>query len=188
MGKPNRVFPLIRSGLAVLLLAAVACASAAPQRAPERPLFAFQSNFWVNLHHFARAAARGMPVTAELSAAERGAWDEGVAFYRRYADRSLYMDDGMIEIKEALRHAEGTTSLGAAPLDPELKATLERLAPVYRAHWWATQDAANRAWSAAVQPLLSRHGAALSRRVAASYGRSWPSEPIPVDLSTQAGP
>ena len=84
MGKPSRVIPaeLLRRSLAVLLLAAVACASATPQRAPERPLFAFQSNFWVNLHHFARAAARGMPAPGELSAAERSTWDAGVAFYR----------------------------------------------------------------------------------------------------------
>ena len=191
MGKPSRVFPaeLLRRSLPVFLLAAVACASAAPQHAPERPLFAFQSNFWVNLHHFARAVARGMPAPGELSAAERSTWDEGVAFYRdRYMNRDLVFDDGMAAINNALRVVAGTASLGAAPLDPELKATLERLAPIYRAHWWPAHDAANRAWIAAVEPLLRRHGAALSRRIAASFDQSWPSEPIPVDLSVTAGP
>lgn len=178
MGKPNRVFAekLLRKALPVLLLAAVACASAAPQRAPERPLFAFQSNFWVNLHHFARAVARGMPAPGELSAAERSTWDTGVAFYReRYVDRDLLFDDGMVAINNALRAVAGTASL-------------ERLAPIYRAHWWPAHDATNRAWIAAVEPLLRRHGAALSRRIAASYDQSWPSEPIPVDLSVTAGP
>ena len=166
-----------------------ACASATPPHPPERPLFAFQSNFWVNLHHFARAVARGMPAPGELSAAERSAWDAGVAFYRdRYMNRDLVFDEGMIEINNALRVVTGTASLGAAPLDPELKATLERLAPIYRAHWWPAHDAANRAWIAAVEPLLRRHGATLSRRIAASYDRSWPEAPIPVDLSVTAGP
>ncbi len=100
----------------------------------------------------------------------------------------MLFDAGMVEIKEKLRAIEGSTSLGAASLDAELKATLERLAPVYRAHWWPAHDADNRAWIDAVQPLLSRHGAALSRRVAASYGQSWPSPPVPVDVCVQAGP
>lgn len=178
----------MRRILPVLLLAAAACVPAVAPRPPERSPFAFHSNFWLNLHHFVRAAGRGMPAPAELSAAERGIWDEGVAFYRdRYSERDLLFDDGMVEIKKALRTIEGTTSLGAAPLDPELKSTLERLAPIYRAHWWPAHDAANRAWIAAVEPLLSEHGAALSRRVAASYGESWPSVPVPVDLSVSAG-
>ena len=178
----------MKRSLPILLLAAVACASAAAPPAPARPPFAFQSNFWVNLHHFVRAVGRGMPAPAQLSAAERSTWDEGVAFYRdRYSERDLLFDDGMVQIKEALRVVGGTESLGSAPLDPELKSTLERLAPVYRAHWWPAHDAANRAWIDAVQPLLARHGAALSRRVAASYGESWPSTPVPVDLSVQAG-
>jgi hypothetical protein len=184
MGKPK----LLRRALQGFLITAVACASAVPPPAPERPPFAFQSNFWLNLHHFARAVGRGMPAPAELSAAERSTWDEGVAFYRdRYSERDLLFDVGMVKIKEALRGVGGTTSLGDASLDPELKSTLERLAPIYLAHWWPAHDAANRAWIEAVQPLLSRHGAALSRRVAASYGQSWPSAPVPVDLSVQAG-
>jgi hypothetical protein len=185
----SRLVRPIRRGLAVLLLVAAACASATPPPAPDRPLFAFQSNFWLNLHHFARAVARGMPAPGELSAAERGTWDEGVAFYHdRYMDRDLLFDEGMVEINNTLRGITGTASLGAAPLDPELRATLERLAPIYRAHWWPAHDAANRAWIAAVEPLVRRHGAALSRRIAASYGRSWPDAPIPVDLSVTAGP
>jgi hypothetical protein len=190
MDESKRVFlALMKRALPLLLLTSVACASATAPRAPERPLFAFQSHFWLNLHHFARSVGRGMPTpAAELSAAERSTWDDGVAFYRdRYSQRGLLGDSGMIEIKEALRAVEGTTSLGAAPVDPELKATLERLAPVYRAHWWPAHDAANRSWIDAMQPLLSRHGADLSRRIAASYGRTWPDTPVAVDLSVTAG-
>ncbi len=194
MNQPNHVFPAKRfaalSALLLVLLVATSCAPATAPRAAEPPLFAFHSHFWLNLHHFARSLGRGMPApAAELSAAERSAWDEGVAFYReRYAQRGLLGDSGMIEIKEALRAVEGTDSLGAASLEPELKATLERLAPVYRAHWWPAHDAGNREWIVAIQPHLGRYGAVLGRRVAASYGQSWPSTPIPVDLSVTAGP
>ena len=48
-------------------------------------------------------------------------------------------------------------------------------------------DAANRAWIAAIQPLLASHGAAIARRVAGAYGQSWPSAPVPVDLTVSAG-
>lgn len=195
----------LRGFLTVACASALACASAAAPRAPapasplqQERLFEFQSNFWVNLHHFARAVARGMPARAELTAAERNSWDAGVALYRaRYADRDLLFDDGMVEIKEALRHVEGEAplgavgavgALGAAPLDPELTSTLERLAPIYRAHWWAEHDAANRAWIAAIQPLLASHGAAIARRVAGAYGQSWPRAPVPVNLAVSAGP
>jgi hypothetical protein len=180
----------------------LACASAAAPRevhalAPASPppqlrqqqIFEFHSHFWLNLHHFARAVARGLPARADLAGAEGSAWDGGVALYReRYADRDLLVDDGMVEIKEALRQVEGESSLAGAPLDPELKLTLERLAPIYRAHWWPEHDAANRAWIAAVQPLLSSHGEALARRVADAYGKSWPRAPVPVDVVVSAGP
>jgi hypothetical protein len=193
---------LALAGASALAGGCLACASAAASRkayapAPASPppqprqqrLFEFHSHFWVNLHHFARAVARGMPARAELTAAEGGSWDAGVALYReRYADRDLLFDDGMVEIKEALRQVEGESSLGAAPLDPELKLTLERLAPIYRAHWWPEHDAANRAWIAALQPLLASHGEALARRVAGAYGKSWPSAPVPVDVAVSAGP
>ena len=39
-----------------------------------------------------------------------------------------------------------------------------------------------------MQPLVDRHGAALSEALARVYGVSWPREPIPVDLTVTAGP
>ena len=170
-----------------LLLAA--CASGAPAPAPAPRLFDFHSNFWLNLHHFARAAGLGLPAPAELTADERAIWDKGVAFYREhYSERNLWFDDGLVRIKEALRALDEDATLDGAGLDRDLKATLTAMAPIYRAHWWPAHDAANRAWIASVEPLLRADGARLSRRVAAAYGVAWPSTPIPVDLSVSAGP
>ena len=53
---------------------------------------------------------------------------------------------------------------------------------------WPEHDRANRAWIAAVQPLLERHGTALSQALTRAYETTWPSHPVPVDLSVTAGP
>jgi hypothetical protein len=79
-------------------------------------------------------------------------------------------------------------SLDGVEIDDGLKATLERLMPIYQTHWWPEHDRVNRAWIAAVQPLLERHGTALSRALTRTYDTTWPSNPVPVDLSVTAGP
>jgi hypothetical protein len=152
-------------------------------------LFSFHSNPWLNLHHFVRAVARGEPVSAEMSASEKPAWDAAVLLYReRYAQRDVLFDEGMVAIKEALRRAEKQDSLAGLGLDASLAAALERAAPVYRRHFWPQHDRDNRAWIAMIEPQLQAHGAALAGRVSAAYGKTWPSQPIDVDLSVQAGP
>ena len=152
-------------------------------------LFTFHSNPWVNLHHFARLSARsGAPAPAHLSEDDRKQWAAGVESYKPYAARDVLLDDGMVEIKAALRGAEGKASLEGIAIDASLKATLEGLMPIYRKYWWPDHDRANRAWIAAVQPRLERHGTALSQAVARAYETNWPSSPIPVDITTTAGP
>jgi hypothetical protein len=94
----------------------------------------------------------------------------------------------MVDIKSALRGAEVKTSLDGIKIEADLRATLERLMPIYRKHWWPEHDRANRAWIAAVQPLLERHGTALSQALTRTYDTRWPNDPVPVDLSVTAGP
>jgi hypothetical protein len=65
---------------------------------------------------------------------------------------------------------------------------LERLMPIYQKHWWPEHDRVNRAWISAVQPLLARHGPALSQALTRTYATTWPSDPVDVDLSVTAGP
>ena len=60
--------------------------------------------------------------------------------------------------------------------------------PIYQRHWWPEHDRVNRVWIAAVQPLLERHGTALSQALTSTYGTTWPSNPVAVDLSVTAGP
>lgn len=150
-------------------------------------LFTFHSNPWINLHFFVRVAARGVPVQADLSEQERAVWAAGVEFYKPYAARDLF-DQELLDIKWALRGAEGKLSLEGVAIDSRLRATLERLMPIYQKHWWPAHDRANQAWIAAVKPLIERHGGALAAAVTAVYGAAWPGEPMPVDLSWVGGP
>ena len=172
----------------VLLLASVVAIEVLHPAAQSKPLFAFHSNPWLNLHHFVRAAARGGPAPTVLSDEESRPWAEGVEFYKQYAARDLLLDAGMVDVKSALRGAEGKPSLDGIEIDAALKATLERLMPIYRRRWWPEHDRTNRAWIAAVQPLLDRHGTALSQALTRTYETTWPSDPVPVDVSVTAGP
>jgi hypothetical protein len=173
---------MIRRALCAVLL--VGCASV---RTP--PLFTFQSNFWVNLHHFVRVVARGMPAEGALTAEERAVWDKAVATYRqRYVNRDLLFDDSMVAIKETLRQVPDDALPPEIAGEPDLRETLISIAPIYRKYWWPQHDAANRAWIAAAEPLVARYGSALAPRVAAAYGERWPSKPHPVDLAVSAGP
>jgi hypothetical protein len=173
----------------LLLLASVLAIAAIRPAAQPSSLFAFHSNPWLNLHHFARASARGgFPAPTQLSEEESRRWAAGIEAYKPYAARDLLLDDGMVDIKSALRGAEGKTSLDGITIDAGLTATLERLMPIYQKHWWPEHDRVNRAWIAAVQPLLERHGPALSQALTRTYDTMWPSNPIPVDLSVTAGP
>jgi hypothetical protein len=171
-----------------LLLASVLAIATIRSAAQSNALFVFHSNPWINLHHFARASARGGPAPTGLSEEESRQWAAGVEFYKPYGQRDLLFDEEMRDIKSALRGAEGKTSLDGITIDAGLKATLERLMPIYQKHWWPEHDRANRAWIAAVQPLLDRHGTALSQALTRTYDVTWPTSPIPVDLSVTAGP
>jgi hypothetical protein len=93
----------------------------------------------------------------------------------------------MVAIKETLRHVANDAPLPVILGEPDLNGVLEKAAPIYRKYWWSAHDAAHRAWIAAVRPLLAQYGAALSREVATSYGKTWPTTRLPVDLSVHAG-
>lgn len=115
-----------------LVLASVVAIATMRSAAQSNALFAFHSNPWLNLHHFARASARGGPAPTGLSEEESRQWAAGVEFYKPYAARDLLRDDGLVDIKSALRGAEGKTSLDGITIDAGLKATLERLMPIYQ--------------------------------------------------------
>ena len=151
-------------------------------------LFSFHSNPWLNLHHILWFKGEGAPVPADMQEAERSVWAEGVAFYAPYAKRNLILDDELITIKEALRIAENRTELEGLPIKSEVRTPLERLMPIYMRHWWPAHDRTNRAWIAAVQPIIDRHGVALNEAIARAYDVTRPDNPVWVDVSVRAHP
>jgi len=170
---------------AVLAVCAIAIA---PGRAMAQAdaLFSFHSNAWQNLHHILLSKGEGAPLPADMADAERAAWTAGIEFYAPYAKRNMITDEELIAIKEALRPTDGRASLDGLPIDAGMRATLERLMPIYRSHWWPAHDRSNRDWIAAVRPLLDRYGAALNQAISRAYDVTQPDNPVWVDVSVRS--
>ena len=189
--------------------AAAACTRATPVRsAPSGDrtrLFEFHSDFWVNLHHFLYVTARaraGLDATrtavtsalsdtagfGTLSRAQQDAWNRALVYYgRAVASRDILFDSSLVDVNDRLAEVETATTVGgAANLDPEIAAALDRAAPVYRALWWPRHDASNRRWTARAVAVLAEHGDAAARAEAAVFHHPWPWTPVRVDVSAYA--
>jgi len=137
------------------------------------PVFEFHSGFWVNLHQFLYREARLRESTPEakavnaagpalkqtpisLSLAEQKTWEQAIAYYRsNYAGKDPQINIDLILLKNQLGDFEDCDELLGrkkracdAGLPGNIGVILEAAAPVYRAHWWASQDRANRRWVA----------------------------------------
>ncbi len=178
------------------------------------PVFEFHSGFWVNLHQFLYREARLRESTPEaraavgkssgpalkqtpksLTPAEQKTWEESIAYYRaNYAGKDPQVNIDLILLKNQLGDFEDCDELLGrkkracdAGLPGNIGAILEAAAPVYRAHWWADQDRANRRWVARVAPLIREQGVGLSQRLADIYQSTWPKAKIRVEVCAYAG-
>jgi len=180
------------------------------------PVFELHSGFWVNLHHFLYLQARLMngnsssidtgrgaappddaPISlSDFPAEEIRAWLAAVAFYAKdLGRRDLLLNGEMETINNRLSEMEACADLQGknsaackSGLQPDLVETLDRAAPVYRAHWWAEQDRANREWIAQVAPMVQQMGVGLSGQLADVYQRPWPTGRLRVDVVWYGGP
>jgi len=176
------------------------------------PVFEFHSGFWVNLHHFLYHEARvrealkdprGTPTKPAgpalkpapgsqptLSPAEQRIWDQAIAYYvSSYAGKDLLVNIDLILLKNQLGDFEDCNELTGrkkpacdAGLPGNIGIILEAAAPIYRAHWWADHDRANRRWVVRVSPLVREQGVGLSQRLADIYQSKWPKEKIRVEV------
>lgn len=179
-----------------------------------RPVFAFHSGFWINLHHVLYQQARlrqqrptsrggGAATTdgavgkgRERTALDAPNWNAAINFYDdSMAARDLLFDSRMVEINDRLAQFEICEDLSgrddpdcASGLDHDLLQMLERAAPIYRERWWPEDDRANRTWIAGVAPLVRQSGKPLADQLAAVYHAQWPRNPIRVDVVSYGGP
>jgi hypothetical protein len=180
------------------------------------PVFELHSGFWVNLHHFLYLQARLMngntssmdngrreappdeaPVSLiDFPAEEIRVWQAAVALYAKdLARRDLLLNGEMETINGRLSEMEACPDLQGkssdacrAGLQRDLVEALDGAAPVYRAHWWAQQDRANREWIAQVAPMVRQMGVELSGQLADVYQRPWPTGRLRVDVVWYGGP
>jgi hypothetical protein len=180
------------------------------------PVFELHSGFWVNLHHFLYLQARLRkgdsastdrgkgaappnevpPSLIDFPAEEIRAWQAAVAFYASdLAGRDLVLNGDMEIINNRLSEMEmcgdleeKSSTVCRSGLQSDLVEILDRAAPVYRAHWWAEQDRANREWIAQVAPMVRQMGLELSGQLAEVYQRPWPVARLRVDVVWYAGP
>jgi hypothetical protein len=94
------------------------------------------------------------------------------------ADRDLRIGREMTSIKRSL----AAEDLAGEGVGAELRAVLERAAPVYRRHFWPEHDRSNREWIRATSDLLR----GITQEIVTSherlYGRPWFSSPVRVDV------
>jgi hypothetical protein len=180
------------------------------------PVFEFHSGFWVNLHHFLYHEARARMAASDalqsagkivapsikqapgsavtLTASEQKIWDDAISYYvANYANKDLLFNLDLILLKNQIEDFEDCDELTGqkksrcdAGLPGKIGPILDSVAPIYRAHWWADQDRANRRWVIKAAPLVREQGVGLSERLADIYQTQWPKEKIRVDVCAYA--
>src|SRR5262249_10668812 len=201
----------LAAALAVAIaLAAIAAAQTrgSPPTLPQTPapaIFRFSTDdLWLNLHHFlyvlgraearlpdaTRAAVAGAPadaarVTDGLSADEHHVWDEAVTFYANGPSRKDLVFDRPLATGTGLPAGAGDRPQRAESPQPDAawRATLLKVAPIYRKAWWPAHRAANIGRRNDLQSLADRHGAGVLAYVERIYGMKWPDEGYPVHFS-----
>lgn len=211
-----RALPAAAFSLSFLLFSSTGVrAQEAESSAPPAPVFEFHSGFWVNLHHFLylqgrirRASLEGVradaggpsrykaPASTEgMTAEQQHAWQAAVQVYAlSWSSRDLLLNNQMVLINDRLAELEDCPDLAGrsavectSGIVPDLVAALDQAAPIYRQRWWPEQDRSNRAWIAAMTPLVRSRGAELAGELAEIYQSRWPAR-IHVDVVYYAGP
>jgi hypothetical protein len=145
--------------------------------APPASPFVFQNNFWVNLHQH---------LHAEAKAGRSGR--AGGDVYAELAKRDELFDARLVAANDALGRMRGDeASVTDEAIDPAIRAALNAAAPAYRRDLWTRQRQINDAWIADMKPRVARHGAALIGALPLAYHTDWPSQPILIDVSGDAG-
>jgi hypothetical protein len=163
--------------------------------------FQLRSDSRVNLHHFllawAAADADAWPPYAMaiaereywralLDEADERAWFAATDAYAAGNGRDVVFDPGLIALRDWAAGVASREKIPAA--DRVLADALEKALPVYERHWWPAHDISNRAWTAALAPVLRVIENDIPPRLEAAYGGNWPDVPVPVDVMVYCNP
>jgi hypothetical protein len=132
------------------------------------------SSFWMSLHQTLMAEAAEKPRDlAGLTAEEQAAWNEAVAAYKAAGGKGDMTFTSPMVITN-----DGITQIADDAIDPifdvPMAEALKRAAPVYRAHWWAGDDRANRFFIGYAAALLRDAGPELARAHEIVYRTKFP--------------
>jgi hypothetical protein len=187
----------------LLLLPLIACAPAhreASIRSAEIPrqqtLFEFHSDPWINLHQRLIAEATANKFwhsTVSTCACAIGAdgavlpaWSDAVGAYKSgIGQRSPVFDPTLTKMN--LELALATTELPRSGLDPLLAKPIASVWDIYQRGVWSADDARNRAWITAVEPIVQRWGADIANEYTKRFRTAWPTRPIRVEVTQYAG-
>jgi hypothetical protein len=178
-------------------------ALAAPSPAPIVKFFT--DDFYLNLHHFLyvlgraeaklpdskRDGVRDAPADQERGLAalgdnERKTWRAAVSAYAVGLSKSdVVSSRDLVTLAGALAVLPDPSNLESASsaVAPDVAATLNRAAPIFRTVWWPAQHRANRQWADAMRPIVDRHGPAILAFIMKIYGLPWPAGGYPVHIS-----
>ena len=159
------------------------------------PVFVFQDNFWVNLHHFLRAEAwrqsRGIPLElspSTLKPDEQAQWESALGVYAPIAKRSFVFDELLVEIDNELAKQSGPTIGQTTAVDAELAAALNEAAPTYRESRWKHDHVRNEDWITVHASSLTESAQFLRAKIGLVFGVKPPDTPILVDVVEEVGP
>ncbi len=148
----------------------------------------FHSSFWMSLHQTLMhdASTSKARDTAGLTPGERTAWEAAVVAYRQAAGKgAITFSRPMERLQDAL--SQVADNAVNAPIDDPLAGVIRAAAPIYRAHWWTADDAANRFFIRYASAMLSDAGEELAREHEAIYHEKMP-QSIRVDITPYAEP
>jgi hypothetical protein len=159
------------------------------------PVFVFQNNFWVNLHHFLRGEARRRSVDLplelpldSLGAVDRAAWERALDVYAPLVKVSIVHDKQLVRINNALAQTRDGETPHLADVDAAILQVLNAAAPIYRIHGWSEHSRDNAGWIASHGPAVQRHAGEIRKEIARALQCPEPGERIVVDLAGDIGP
>lgn len=152
-------------------------------------MWELHNSFWMNLHQTLMhdATSRTPRDLSALPKEQQDAWTAAVAAYREaHGGRGdiTFSRTMMIAQDELSQVADDAVDPG---IDQALAPALKQAAPVYRAHWWPADEAANRFFLGYAAAMLRDAGDELARAHEAVYRTPFPKS-IRVDISAHAGP